>query len=81
MGGFHQNKFELSDVVAVTRHAMQVVDAYPDLTGPSKKKVVLGVCQRLMEEVDHDTWNSAKPIAMPIVIATIDALVVALHVS
>ena len=67
--------FHIQDIVTVTRHAMQVVDTYPDLTGKGKKKVVLDVCQRLMDEVDHDTWNAAKPFAMPIINATIDELV------
>ena len=74
-GVVNGGEFKISDVVTVTRHAMQVVDAYPDLTGRSKKKVVLDVCERLMDEIDHGAWNSAKPVAMPIIIATIDALV------
>ena len=65
----------IQDVVAVTRHAMQVVDAYPHLSGQEKKKVVLDVSHRLMDDIDHDTWQHAKPFVMPVVAATIDELV------
>lgn len=67
--------FRVQDIVVVARHAMQVVDTYPTLTGPEKKRVVLDVTQRLMDEVDHRTWVSVKPIAVPIVNAAIDELV------
>lgn len=67
--------FRVQDIVVVARHAMQVVDTYPAFTGPEKKRVVLDVTQRLMDEVDHRTWLSVKPIAVPIVNAAIDELV------
>jgi len=67
--------FRVQDIVVVARHAMVVVDTYPALRGPEKKRVVLDVTQRLMDEVDHRTWLSVKPIAVPIVNAAIDELV------
>ena len=67
--------FRVQDIVVLARHAMVVVDTYPTLTGPEKKRVVLDVTQRLMDEIDHRTWVSVKPIAVPIVNAAIDELV------
>ena len=75
MASSEEQSVGLQDVVAVTRHAMQIVDTYPHLSGQEKKKVVLDVSHRLMDEIDHEYWQRAKPFVMPVVAATIDELV------
>ena len=72
-----------SNVVVITTQMMVVVQRYPELTGPMKKRMVLTILERLVDEhsqdMDPDDVVALKLIISVTVPEVIDAVKNAFH--
>lgn len=70
-------RLDAGTLIEITTHAMSVVEQYPNLSGPSKKAVVLGVVSRIVDEVpvDDSTKNILNTTIQLVLPTVIDKLV------